>query len=400
MHLPAVPAASSQHTAAQTQVVTWFELFYDLIIVAAVSQAGKVFVKSPDWDTSALITAAVLVLFTVWLLTTLSHGTFPGEHVVRRVLVLVQMFAIIVAALAVGKHGLPNGVGFASLAVAFASLAVLYAVHGPRGDGLRAVSRRVAVALAIAAAAFVGCAVAARTLTSAQAVHVAPLLIVVGIAIVAVPVLFWFLGAAVRNDRIDLHHIEERFGLLVIIVLGESFINLIGVLGFKGYIPSPVFFVLTFVVTYAVWSVYFSSVLPAGTPTTARGLRAWAAGHALLVLAWVAVASAFSDLTLTAFEAAHDGAEGRWSPLPMLAVVVALALLTRLARATDPAMLRVHLIAIGLLVALTLGDLFLTAQELPWFTLLAALVLLGDAIACTVLRMRGGAAPVPITDPS
>ena len=82
---PRRPGGTGDMHDANAQKVSWFELFYDLIVVAAVSQAGKVLVKSPDWETTALIAAGILVLFTMWLLTTLSHGLFPGDDPVRRV---------------------------------------------------------------------------------------------------------------------------------------------------------------------------------------------------------------------------------------------------------------------------------------------------------------------------
>lgn len=385
-------AVTSESAASERskQSVSWFELFYDLVIVAAVAQAGKVFIKSPDWGTTALIVASLLVLFGIWLLITVSHGLFPGDDPIRRAIILMQMIFISVAALALGKDGLPNWVGFAGGGLALLAVTAVYARHLPAAGALRATVLQVVLCTVLGAIFFLASAVLSLWLTAEQSVIASPALLLAGATIILVPVLTVVLRGILTAGTLDMHHLEERFGLFVIIVLGESFVGLIAALGVLGDIPSPVFFVLTFVVSFCIWSLYFNAVLPFGMPQGMAGLRWWIAAHALLVLSMVSVAVEFADLTL-----GMDGErllkfEGSWTPLPLLGVLTALAMLAAASPRCPPALRRVHYGAVAAVAILTACDLLLVDAAGNGFTTTGAAIIVIDAVACTLIRRRSG----------
>lgn len=382
--MTSVPTTSEQ----SKQSVSWFELFYDLVIVAAVAQAGKVFIKTPDWGTTALIVTALLVLFAIWLLVTVSHGLFPGDDPIRRIIVLAQMVFISVAALALGKGGLPNWVGFVGAGLALLAVTALYVRHLSEAGALRIAVQQVALCTALGAVFFIASAFASLWLTSEQAVYASPVLLLAGVAIVLVPVLTVVLKRVVTAGTLDTHHLEERFGLFVIIVLGESFVGLLAALGVLGDIPSPVFFVLTFVVSFCIWSLYFNAVLPFGMPDGMAGLRWWIAGHALLVLSMVSVAVEFADLTLQADSESPLKFQGSWTPLPLLGILSALAILMAVSQRCPPALRRVHYGAVAVVAILTVGDLLLVDPGFDGFTTTGAAVIVVDAVACAIVRQR------------
>jgi low temperature requirement protein LtrA len=389
-----MPAVTSEAATSERskQSVSWFELFYDLVIVAAVAQAGKVFIKSPDWGTTALIVSALLVLFCIWLLVTVSHGLFPGDDPIRRVIVLMQMMFISVAALALGEAGLPNWVGFACGGLALLAVTALYLRHLSGAGALRVTVRRVALCTGLGASLFLASALVSVWLTFEQSVFAPPILLLIGAVFILVPVLTVILRGIVEAGTLDTHHLEERFGLFVIIVLGESFVGLLAALGALGDIPSPVFFVLTFVVSFCIWSLYFNAVLPFGMPHGMAGLRWWIAGHALLVLSMVSVAVAFADLTLNQQGESTLKFQGSWTPLPLLGVLTALAILTAASRGCPPALRRVHYGAVAAVAILTVCDLLLVGPVVNGFTTTGAVVIVIDALVCTVIRKRIGAA--------
>ena len=45
----------------------------------------------------------MLTPMTLWLLTVVSHNLYPGDDTVRRFLVLVQMVALVIASLSLGR---------------------------------------------------------------------------------------------------------------------------------------------------------------------------------------------------------------------------------------------------------------------------------------------------------
>jgi low temperature requirement protein LtrA len=370
---------------AASQRVSWFELFYDLVLVAAISQAGKVFVKEPTWAMTGFIGSGILVLFGIWLLTTISYGLFRRDAAWRRLLLLIQMLGVVVAALSLSKTGLPAWAGFVALAMVVATQTFIYArfrrVDAPMQGSLRIVVWSTALAAAIFA-------VAAAILSTASAddcVLVSPLALVAGGGVMLLSII-WRVAPGVLSS-IDLHHLDERFGLLVIIVLGESFINLVSNLGTLGSIPNPVAFLLAFLIAYALWAIYFTSVQAYEMPSTIWAFRLWILAHVVFVTAAVAVAVEFTDLSTHAV-ADLNVTSGNWTSLPMIGALSAVALMTWRAKGAPRAMLRAHLVAIAALVGLLVVDIARGYEQMPWFVFAGAIVVIGDAAACAVIRRQ------------
>ena len=88
--------------------VTWFELFYDLVVVAAVTLTNDAFLAQPSPTTGRAAVIGIIVLSWVWFLTTLYNNMFPGQDLLRRLLLLIQMALIVTAGLAIDQLGGPD----------------------------------------------------------------------------------------------------------------------------------------------------------------------------------------------------------------------------------------------------------------------------------------------------
>ena len=368
-----------------SQRVSWFELFYDLMVVAAISLVGKVYLKSPVWSTTGQITVAMVMLFTIWLLTTLYFGLHRGDSFGRRLLLVAQMIAIAVSVLALDDAGLQDASGLAALAVVLVVPAVLFGYASTRSTPVARPSRAVAVSCIVAAALLaVGAAVtpaegSATTEWMVQGFAVAAILVIV------VPLLAAVLPRV--KASLDWHHLDERFGLIVIIVLGESFLNLIGSVSAVGSIPSPGFFGLTIVIAYCLWAIYFSSVQTVGAPRSLTRLRVWIIGHALLVFSAVAVGVELTSLTIGE-AAAIAMPDGNWTALPMAGAVGAVLLLTSTVTGAKRSILIVHIAAFAALLVVALIDLVQADTTSNVLVLLGACVVIADAIACGIVNRR------------
>lgn len=361
------------------QRVGWFELFYDLVIVAAVGQGAHVFGEHPTWGTGTWIAVTFLVMFLLWLLTVLVNNTAPGDHPWRRLLVLLQMLAVVVACLSVGREeGLPDSMGFAALAVAFGSVALVYLLVDTDDPRVRADARVIAASTAIGALVLlVGAGVAGPW--GGEGTIAPILLLAAGIACAGLPLLTVVLGRASRDGRLDSEHLSERVGQLVIIVLGESFVSLVATLSGEPDIPNPFFFVITFAVVFAIWSIYFSTVMPGGVPTRQAGrLRAWLALHWLLMFGAVGAASGFATLAVVPFTAIDQGSASAWTPAPMLYVMVAITGLAALAG--ERRLLPLHAAACAILLVLVVLQLTVAQGGLAWEIALGAVVVIVDAV--------------------
>jgi len=372
--------------------VSWFELFYDLIFVAVVAQVGKVYISSPTWEMSGLITTAVLSLFAVWLLVTVSHSLVPANDPVRRALLLGQMLLLALAALALGVEGLPNWVGFAASSGALLVVSAIFWRNTRQEPELAPILKRTCVSSVVGAAVFaVASAFTWWAGESATAVA-ASLLLLLGSIISLFPVIGGGLGEFVRLDALDLPHLEERFALFIIVVLGESFVGLLLNVGRIGYIPSPGYFALTFLLAYAIWATYYNSLVPARMPATVAGLRTWILGHAVLVVAMVTMSVEFTDLTLSTESGKGLEFAGNWTPLPLFGVTAALALLAYVARGVPPVIFRVQVLAAVILGTLGVVDAATSSSSTDVYTLVGAFVLILSSAACAALRIRADGA--------
>ena len=226
--------------------VTPRELFFDLVFVFAFTQVATLLADDP---TFAGIGRGVLVLAALWwawaAYAWLTNVVDPEEGVVGAAL-LVALIAMFVAALAVPNLFEDKGVLFgAAFLVVCAMHTALYSLAG-RGspDLLRAVLRLAPWALGgaavILAAGFTDAArpwlwLAALTCT--------------------------YVGAALTGSsgwRVHPAHFAERYGLVVIIALGEAFISIgIGAGGVAIGLREVVAAVLGLLVATSFWLAYF-----------------------------------------------------------------------------------------------------------------------------------------------
>ena len=226
--------------------VTPRELFFDLVFVFAFTQVATLLADDP---TFAGIGRGVLVLAALWWAWTayawLTNVVDPEEGVVG-IALLVALIAMFVAALVVPGVFDDDGVLFgAAFLVVCAMHAALYALAG------RADSDLLGAVLRLAPWSLLG----------------ATLILIAGFADGA-RVWLWlaalacgYVGAALsgsRGWRLHPSHLAERYGLVVIIALGEAFIAIgIGATGIGIGLGEIAAAVLGLLVATSFWLAYF-----------------------------------------------------------------------------------------------------------------------------------------------
>src|SRR5215510_11999061 len=94
--------------------VTWLELFFDLIFVAAVSQVASPLHHDYTWNGLARLTPLFLLIWWAWTGHSVFATRFDTDDAVQRGLTLLQMFAVaIMAANAKDALDSRNSAGFA-----------------------------------------------------------------------------------------------------------------------------------------------------------------------------------------------------------------------------------------------------------------------------------------------
>jgi low temperature requirement protein LtrA len=228
---------------------TWLELFFDLVFVVAVAQLGQNLTN----DHSAAGFFAFLGLFVpvwwAWAGFTFYANRFDTDDLVYRLLCLVGMFTV--AALATTVPEALRG-GSAAFAVAYVGvrlvILVLYARairHVDEGRAIATLYFRLFAVSVLVWLASLGVDEPARYWLWALALTIE----------ITAPLFGWRL---IPHAPISAAHIPERFGLLTIIVLGESvFAVVLGVEGAAWQLGSVLAAAGGFVAAAALWWIYF-----------------------------------------------------------------------------------------------------------------------------------------------
>lgn len=361
----------------------WFELFYDLVIVAAVTHGAHLLTGRQDVPIGAWLIGTFFVTFVLWFSTSLAINIAPGEVPGRKALMFVQMMAMTVANLSVGRsEGLSDRWGMAALAVAVASIAVIYALIARRMPSVRSEARVWAWSMGSSGAVLALGAAAPDDAGSVRgiALAVACVLACLAPAAIAVPRLL-------RDRRIAEDHLRERLGQFVIIVLGESFLGLVIVLDGLESIPEPAFFALALLVAGALWVVYFTSVHPQGLPTSAGRFELWLLGF--IVFGIGAAYSASLHAAFSANSASWVSGEHPFAFLPAAyALVGALILCLAGGRYRVIAYATVHATCLAVLVTAWLALLIADERSGQVLLILGSACVIADALACLALRRR------------
>ncbi len=233
---------------------TWLELFYDLIFVAAFIHLGNGFSDHVGWEGALRFVMVFVPMWVVWTGYTFFINRFTIDDFIHRIIVFVQMFSI--GAMAVGAPEVlekRHTVFVTSFAVAQGVIAFLYIRSWLQVKDGRAYSGYWGAVFAAGAMVWV----ASLLLPEPAAT------ILRGVALLGVISAPLSRQSRAIADRFpgDQEHLSERYGLLTIIVLGESFVKVLSSLYGKGAsLPVLGQAGVLLVLTCCLWWIYFDDV--------------------------------------------------------------------------------------------------------------------------------------------
>jgi low temperature requirement protein LtrA len=241
---------------------TWLELFFDLVFVAAVGQLAMALSAEPTTARFFEFLGLFVPVWWAWMGFTFYANRFDTDDLVYRLLLLVAMFGVAVLATTIPSvfDGATRGFPLAYVAVRLVLIA-LYARASRHVPEARALVR-----------VFLGTFSFAVLIWLASLVFDAPWAYVLwGVALaleLSAPIRAWRL---LPDAPIDRRHLPERFGLLTLIVLGESVLAVVlGVSKVSWDAGSAGAALTGFVVAASLWWIYFD-FLDEGA-LTARGI--------------------------------------------------------------------------------------------------------------------------------
>lgn len=353
--------------------VSWFELFYDLAIVATLVAINDAFLSAPSPLAAVTASIAAASLFTVWLLTTLAVNTRASTAWPGRMMTIAQMAALIWLVAALSEHTIvPPDSGLIAFSVALLTVAAMW--------WRRSLSHRTSIALVVAAAISLAGGLLPSALTWAA--------LALATLVAAIPAIATWTSAE-GPALLDTGHIAERMGLFVLIVLGLSFGQLVVDLGQADTATDIRFFILMFIVMFAVWWMYFELKVPEHPMATGPHRRAWITAHYLLLIGIAGIGDILSALTsYPDEEMAVDGAA--YLGIGLALVLVGIAILVppaqRLGRSAAVTLVMVALLVVGAGIVIDVLD----AADLRPVTLVGTAIIIATALTMGVIARRQG----------
>ena len=230
--------------------VTWLELFFDLIFVAAVAQVASAL--AADYSAAGVLRLAfmLLLIWWAWLGHTMFATRFDSDDVLQRVLTLVQIFAA--AAMAANAKSSFDSRDSAGFGAAYAVLRIVLVIQYLR-------ARRLPETREFTTAHAAGFGIAAALWGAAAFVPAPARFWMWAVALLVDLATPWFAVHHTHKFPPDAEHLPERFGLFTIILLGESVASVMrGMESQEGWpVSAATSAILGMGICFALWWWYF-----------------------------------------------------------------------------------------------------------------------------------------------
>jgi low temperature requirement protein LtrA len=332
------------------------ELFFDLVFVAAIARLATMLIERHDAIGFARFIGLFVPVAWAWMGFTYYANRFDTDDVPYRTMVSAAMAAVAAMAVAIGDF---SDAGLMRFALAYAAvrivLLLLYVRARKHVPEMRQAIDFYLVGFGLGAL----CWIASAFVTGPAR----ELLWFLGLALeFGTPIVGW---RTIATAPIDRHHLEERFGLLTIIVLGEAVIAVVVGTNVSDWkVDSVIVGSVGFACVVALWWTYFEM---SGAVQPRRGWWAFvfAYGHVPLWMALTAFGAGVKLAIKHADEIAYDPGS-RWALIggAALFLVVLMAFHVASSRREPPLISVLRALLIVGLLALAAGG-----GELPQVTL-------------------------------
>ncbi len=274
--------------------VGWLELFYDLVYVAMVIQLGNELSHDVTVMGFLQYVALFIPVWWAWTGTTFYLNRHLSDDVLERGLIFLQiLFILILAGSIEGVFGELNS----QFALAYVGIRVVLIVLHFRAQ------RHIPEAQAYNNHTIRGIGLAALIWLISAFVPSPINYVLWGVAVLidlAAPFLAREFGVQGEPPPLHFEHLSERFSLLTIILLGESFIKIVG--GAAGsefpitdFIPS----LFNLALVGALWWIYFDRIAELRSELDGYRIYAWVYTHFPLAVGLIAYGVASSKFILT-----------------------------------------------------------------------------------------------------
>lgn len=270
--------------------VTWLELFFDLVFVVIIAELSHNLAIDVSWVGAGKYTLLFLPAWWVWIGATYYNERFETEGIENRLFTFLLILSV--AGLAVfSHHGLgETSVGFAlSYVFARSIVTCLWWRAGYHEPSFRPTAKWFVIGSSISIAFFI------------LSVFVPPptrfVLWVIGLFIdINTPI--FTLKHQAKLPRLSSSRLPERYGLFMIIVLGEAVVSVVQGLAGKEHLSliDGITGILGMTLTFGIWWIYFDFVARRPPKPATGWVFAWGYLHMPLVMSVTATAAGINNV--------------------------------------------------------------------------------------------------------
>jgi low temperature requirement protein LtrA len=300
------PRLRTTDDPSEERHATWFDLFFDLVFAAAVSQLAASLAREPSGATFARFAALFVLVVWPWMFYTLYSNRFDTDDLIFRLAKSGAMFAIAAVAVVLPHvmAGRGGTVGFAIACVAMRSLLIALYIRAVRD--VEGPARTLSQVYAVGYTATT-CMWLASVFVPSPAREV-----LWGVATVIdllIPTRAW---SILKGRAVHISHLTDRFGTFFIIVLGQTVVGVVaGVAGFEFTLSSWLMAGICLLVGLCFWWIYFDL---ADTSVVGRGALGLVYVYAHFpLLAGVSAFGVGTGLAITEATHAQLAAGTRWA---------------------------------------------------------------------------------------
>jgi len=233
------------------RTATWLELFYDLAFVVAIAILGERLIDDTTWAGLWSFLGYFALLWWLWASHTFYADRYDTDDLVYRLWAAAQMVAVLVMAASLA-HGPSESTTVFAAGYAGARL-VLLALYWR-------VYRHVSETRPLVSGYLIGFGAAAVVWLASVFVPDPARFAVWGVALAIDLATPWVVRRQQATVPLDESHLPERFGLFVILVLGESLAAVVAGLSHIGWTTSSLIAaVLGVLLATLLWWLYFDN---------------------------------------------------------------------------------------------------------------------------------------------
>jgi len=287
-----IPQLRTDEDQAKHRKVTWLELFYDLFVVVVISKLANELVGDITVQDMVGYVLLFVPIWWIWIGSTYYNERFETEGLENRLMFLMFMFPLVGLAVFVHDALGQNSAGFAlSYVVGRLIITLLWLRASIHVKAFRPVGKIFVLGFSISIVMFL-----ISIFVSAEVRYA-----IVGIALVTDMATPWFtLKEQAKLPRFSTSKLPERFGLLLIIVLGESVAGVVKGLSETADLSAMKILIalIGVILGFTLWWIYFDFIARRVAKPTIVASILWSYLHLPLAGGIAAIGASLTNLIL------------------------------------------------------------------------------------------------------